>query len=476
MASSQQQFNDAIYQDIVSKYKELSTPQSYDLDKALRDRAKAVLPSLTHLDVKGMMAPGYAQFFVSGKGARVTDVNKKEYIDYMCSYGPMLVGYNNPVVNEAIRKQLELGDVLTGPSPRMVELAELITETIPWADWCFFAKNGSDATFLAVRMARAYTRKKIILRAPGSYHGSASIWQEGKDARLRRQGVLPEEKSSVFTYYFNDLNSVIEAFDNAKGDVAAIIVAAFRWDYGQAQEICSAEFLQGVRKLCDDNGALLICDDVRSAYRISPEGTWEDKRYGHGVQPDLSCLCKGIANGQPLSVVVGNAKCRKGAENISATGSFWANSVPFASALATIPLAKAGAKKSEKMGMLLRDGLKSQANSFKSLANDFVQTGPPQMPYFHFQSESKFPLPNRHKILIFCAVCVANGVWIHPFHTNFLSSAHTEKDIHETLHVTQEAFSIVDRYCRRCAARPIDDNLFAEGIVEDFNEAVRSKL
>ena len=205
---------------------------------------------------------------------------------------------------------------------------------------------------------------------------------------------------SVSTYYFNDLSSVIEAFDNAKGDVAAIIVAAFRWDYGQAQEICSAEFLQGVRKLCDDNGALLICDDVRSAYRISPEGTWEDKRYGHGVQPDLSCLCKGIANGQPLSVVVGNAKCRKGAENISATGSFWANSVPFASALATIPLAKAGAKKSEKMGMLLRDGLKSQANSFKSLANDFVQTGPPQMPYFHFQSESKFPLPNRHKILI----------------------------------------------------------------------------
>ena len=162
MASSQQQFNDAIYQDIVSKYKELSTPQSYDLDKALRDRAKAVLPSLTHLDVKGMMAPGVrAQFFVSGKGARVTDVNKKEYIDYMCSYGPMLVGYNNPVVNEAIRKQLELGDVLTGPSPRMVELAELITETIPWADWCFFAKNGSDATFLAVRMARAYTRKKL---------------------------------------------------------------------------------------------------------------------------------------------------------------------------------------------------------------------------------------------------------------------------------------------------------------------------
>ena len=128
------------------------------------------------------------------------------------------------------------------------------------------------------------------------------------------------------------------------------------------------------------------------------------------------------------------------------------------------------------MGMLLRDGLKSQANSFKSLANDFVQTGPPQMPYFHFQSESEFPLPNRHKILIFCAVCVANGVWIHPFHTNFLSSAHTEKDIHETLHVTQEAFAEVDRYCRRCAARPIGDDLFAEGIVEDFNEAIRSKL
>merc|ERR1711988_1448979 len=113
------------------------------------------------------------------------------------------------------------------------------------ADWAYFAKNGSDATFLSVRMARAYTGKKVILRAPGSYHGSASIWQEGKDKWLKRQGVLPEEKASVITYYFNDLNSVMEAFDQAKGNVAAIIIAAFRWDYGQAQELCTAQFLQG---------------------------------------------------------------------------------------------------------------------------------------------------------------------------------------------------------------------------------------
>ena len=370
----QQQFNDTIYQDIVSKYEEMSKPQSYDLDDALRKRAAAVLPSLTHLDVKGMLAPGYKQFFISGKGARVTDVNHKEYIDYMCSYGPMLLGYNNPIVNQAIKDQLDLGDVLTGPSPRMVELAEMITSTVPWADWAYFAKNGSDATFLSVRMARAYTGKKVILRAPGSYHGSASIWQEGKDKWLKRQGVLPEEKASVITYYFNDLNSVMKAFDQAKGNVAAIIIAAFRWDYGQAQELCTAQFLQGVRKICDDNNALLICDDVRSAYRISPKGTWADERYGHGVEPDISCLCKGIANGQPLSVVIGNAKCRKGAENINATGSFWANAVPFASALATIPLTEAGAAQSEKMGTLLRNGLHAQANTFKSLENDFFQT------------------------------------------------------------------------------------------------------
>ena len=133
-------FNDDIYQDIVSKYEKMSTPQSYDLDTELRERARAVLPSLTHLDVRGMIAPGYKQFFRSGKGARVIDVNNKEYIDYMCSYGPMLLGYNNPVVNQAIKDQLELGDVLTGPSPRMVELAEMITSIVPWADWCYFAK------------------------------------------------------------------------------------------------------------------------------------------------------------------------------------------------------------------------------------------------------------------------------------------------------------------------------------------------
>ena len=150
----------------------------------------------------------------------------------------------------------------------------------------------------------------------------------------------------------------------AGDDLAGVIVAAFRWDYGTPQAAATREFLQGVRRLCDRTGAALICDDVRSSFRIDPRGTWADARYGHGVEPDISCLCKGMANGMAISAVVGSAEWRPGAELINATGSFWANPAPFAAALATIPLAQAAASRAAAAGLALREGLSRQAAAF----------------------------------------------------------------------------------------------------------------
>lgn len=324
----------------------------------------------------------------------------------------------------------------------MVELAELLVSTIPFCDWSFFAKNGGDATSIAVRMVRAATGRRVILRAPGSYHGIASLWREGNEANLRKEGVLATDIAFISPYTFNDIQSVRDAADAAGDDFAGIIVAAFKWDYGRPQEIATAEFLRGVRRLCDERGAALICDDVRSSFRIDPRGTWCDARYGHGVMPDISCLCKGIANGQPLSAIVGRQRWRVGAERVVATGSFWANAVPFAAALATIPLSCAAAKRAEELGLQLRAGLAGQAQRF-GLDADFRQTGPPQMPFFHFESELDHPLRQRAKILKFCEVAADGGVLLHPFHTMFLGGAHTREDIRETLKVTKKAFAAV---------------------------------
>merc|ERR1719277_1050652 len=144
------------------------------------------------------MPSHYSQFFTSAHGCRVTDVNGKTFIDYMCSFGPILLGHKHPAVEAAAAVQQEQGDCLLGPSERMVELAELLVEITPFADWAMFQKNGSDATTLCVRLARMHTRKRYILRAPGSYHGASHVWMDG-------HGVLPEEQAFQLHYRFNDL-------------------------------------------------------------------------------------------------------------------------------------------------------------------------------------------------------------------------------------------------------------------------------
>lgn len=384
----------------------------------------------------------YPQFISHGDGCKVVDVDGNTYIDYMASFGPILLGHRNAVVDAAVEAQQQRGDCLAGPTEKMVELAERLVAAIPWSSWTMFAKNGGDATAIAVRVARARTRKRVILRAPGSYHGSNSIWREGSAKSLMREGVPAEHTSHSLPYTFNDLASVKAAMDRAGDDLAAIIIAAFRWDYATPAEIATSEFLKGVRSLCDERGAALICDDVRSSMRIHVQGTWADPRYGHGVEPDLTCLCKGIANGHPLSAVVGRAGWRKAARGVVATGSFWANAVPFAAALAVLPLVTEAASSAEQCGIALRVGLARQA-AVHGLSTDFMQTGPPQMPYFSFKSEAQSAFPERELIMEFCSVCVMNGCWFHPFHTMFLNGAHTQADIEATLQVTATAFAHV---------------------------------
>src|SRR5215472_3143989 len=269
---------------------------SLTTDAALRARAAAVIPGgmYGHQSAAGL-PPGFPQFMAHGNGARVWDVDGNEYVDLMCSYGPVILGHHHPRVDAAARAQQLAADCQNAPSPRMVELAEALTSTVAHADWAMFAKNGTDATTLALMIARAATGRRKILAARGSYHGAAP-W-----CTPRPGGTTAEDRAHLRYFTYNDLASAHEAAQAAGGDLAGVIVTPFRHDIGLDQELADPEFARGLRALCDRAGAALILDDVRCGFRLHLGGSWEPL----GVAPDLSAWSKAIANGYALAAVLG---------------------------------------------------------------------------------------------------------------------------------------------------------------------------
>ena len=226
-----------------------------------------------------------------GKDAHVWDVDGNEYIDYDMGLGPILLGYQYKAVDDAVIAQLRRGMGYSLVAPEEVEYARLCTQHIPSAGKVRFLKTGSGATEAAVRIARAYTGRNHILR--GEYHG----WHEWTAAAesVRQGGLLPELRNYVHKFEYNDLDKVQEYFETYRGEVAAIITEAVE------NEAPTGDFLQQLKDICHDSGALLIFDEVVNGFRFSIGGA---QQY-FGVTPDLSTFGKAAANGMPLSVVAG---------------------------------------------------------------------------------------------------------------------------------------------------------------------------
>lgn len=404
--------------------------QALRVDSTLRQRARHVIPGGMYGHQNAQRLPeGYPQFMQRGHGSRVWDVDGNEYIDLMCAYGPIVLGYAHPKVDEAAKRQQALADTQNGPSERIVELAETLVDVVAHADWALFAKNGTDATTMSLMVARATTGKRRVLVADGAYHGAAP-WCTPVLA-----GTTSDDRANLVRYRYNDLASVDEALDRAQGDVAAILVSPFRHDAGVDQELADPAFARGVRERCDSIGAALILDDVRCGFRLHLGGSWEPM----GVAPDISAWSKAIANGYPLAAVLGNDRFRDGAKQLFVTGSFWYSAVPMAAALATIDALKQerAIETMQRAGERLRRGLAAQAVSH---GLDIRQTGPVQMPYLSFTQDRDHQLAR-----LFCAEAIQRGIYLHPRHNWFVSAAHTNDDVDQVLNVTDEAFAVVAR-------------------------------
>jgi glutamate-1-semialdehyde 2,1-aminomutase len=397
-------------------------------DAHWRDRAVKVVPGGMYGHMATARLPAnFPQFYERSKGTRLWDVDGNEYLDFMCAWGPMLLGYGDPVVDAAADAQRGDGDLMNGFSPRFVELAELLVDTVAHADWAMFAKNGGDATTAATVIARAATGRRKILKAKSAYHGSLP-WCTPSSV-----GITAEDRANVVEFDYNDLTSLEAAAATVAGDVAGVIVTPFRHDVLADQELADPAFAHGARRLCDRIGAALILDDVRCGFRLDLAGSWEPL----GVRPDLSAFSKAIANGYALSAVVGVDSLRAAAQSIFITGSFWYTAVAMAAGIATIQEMKArkGVETMHRLGTRYAEGLRAQA---KSHGLDATVTGPPAMPLLRFADDADVA-----KAFLFSSTALDQGVFIHPWHNGFLSAAHTDQDIDQALEATDIAFKAV---------------------------------
>jgi len=400
--------------------------KTMERDSELRERAAQVIPGgmYGHMSVLRRMPPEYPQYFERAEGCHLWDVDGNEYIDYMCSYGPMIAGYANPRIRAAADAQRAQLDIANAPAPVIVELAERLVKQISHADWAVFAKNGNDATTICVMCARACADQPVILVANGAYHG-AQPW-----ANYMSKGTPKEDHQHFLPYQFNNIESLDEAASKAHGRLAGIIVSAFRHDAGHHQELTDLQFAKRVREICDREGAALILDDVRAGLRLSLDASWS----ALGIHPDLSAWGKGIANGEPLAAVLGNDFYREAMTKIFVTGSFWYQAAPMAAAIETLNVLSEqnGPQLMERLGQQLRSGLYEQAQRH---GHGIIQSGPPQMPTLMFEDD-----PKAEKGIAFCGLAVKEGVYLHPWHNMFLSTAHTENEIEKTLEATDRAF------------------------------------
>ena len=291
---------------------------------ALKKRAIEKIPSCSQTFSKcpTQFIQGVSPVFLQrGKGARVWDVDGNEYLDFSMALGAVMLGYADDRISDAVARQMREGTVFTLPHPLEVEVADLLTGMIPCAEMVRFGKNGSDATSAAVRAARAFTGREMI--ACCGYHG----WQDWYVGTTTRNKGVPKAVAELTkTFRYNDLDSLKSLFDQHPGKIAAVIMEPV----GLAEP--KPGFLEGVKELAGKNGALLVFDEMVTGFRMGSGGA---QKY-FGVTPDMACFGKGMANGMPVSAVVGRRDVMELFDEIFFSFTFAGETASLAAALTTI--------------------------------------------------------------------------------------------------------------------------------------------
>ena len=362
------------------------------------------------------------------QGTYLWDLDGNRFIDYMCAYGPNILGYHDPDVDEAAARQRAISDCTTLPNPIMIDFADLLVDTVASADWAFFAKNGNDVTTLAIMTARAYTHRKKIVFFKGYYHG-VSPWTQ----KIDYAGVIEEDVMHNLYVEWNNLEQLREVFDTHKGEIAAVIAQPYMHGNFMDNELPAEGFWKEVRKLCTDEGTVLVVDDVRAGFRLDLAGS----DHFFGFKADLICFCKALANGYNVSALCGQEFLKNTVSSMSYTGSYWMSAVPFAAGIACIEKMKRidCPRLLDEKGRLLREGLTDAA---REQGFDLHVTGAPSLFYLRVADDPSLRLHQE-----WVAECVKRGVFFTNHHNHFINASLSDEDIRETVEIAREAFSVL---------------------------------
>ena len=278
-----------------------------DISEQLFERAKKVLPGGVNSPVRAYRAVGMAPRFITrADGAYIYDEDGKRYIDYVCSWGPMILGHNHPVIREAVERAVQDGLSFGAPTRREVDIAELMVELVPNIEMVRMVNSGTEAVMSALRLARGATGRDKLIKFEGCYHGHSDcmLVNAGSSALAgghpSSAGVPVGAARDTLTAQFNDLDSVRELLEGNPGQVAAVIVEPVAANMGVVNP--APGFLPGLRQLCDQHGALLIFDEVITGFRLALGGAQEY----FGVKADLVTFGKIIGGGMPVGAYCGS--------------------------------------------------------------------------------------------------------------------------------------------------------------------------
>ncbi|MGH7929456.1 MAG: aminotransferase class III-fold pyridoxal phosphate-dependent enzyme, partial [Candidatus Binatia bacterium] len=426
--------NEGFYRSLAREAALSPRKRSLDASQALARRAARVIPGGSQTLSKGatQFVQGVAPaFIVRGQGSHVWDEDGTQYIELPKDNGPNMLGHGYPAVDEAVRQQMIKGTSFSLPHPLEIEVAERLVDMVPCAEMVRFGKNGSDATAGAVRLARAYTGRDLI--ACCGYHG----WQDWYiGATTFNRGVPKAVCQLTTTFEYNNIDTLKRLLDRNRKRVAAVILEPI----GVVEP--EEEFLQRVRDLCSREGCLLIFDEVITGFRLARGGAQEY----FGVIPDIACFGKAMANGYPLSAIVGPREIMKHFEQTFFSFTFGGEALSLAASLATmkeIAETEVIAHNWEQGGKM-KDGLNILTREF-GLENFVRCAGLPPRTVVSFFDES-----GRESLLIkslFQQECLKRGVLFAGGQN--ICFSHTDEDIEYTLRVYRAALEIIGEAIRQ---------------------------
>lgn len=370
----------------------------------------------------------YPIFIDHGYGGHIVDVDGNDYIDMLCAYGPIILGYKEDEINNAVKEQMDKGFCFTMIQEVQNTLEQKLIDLIPSAEQAVLAKTGSDGTTMAVRIARGYTGKDKILRC--GYHG----WH---DWCVEVEGGVPEEiQNLTHGFKFGDLDQLKELLEEHKDNTACIIMTPIGHPLAKPMMEPPEGYLEAVRALADEYGVVLIFDEIRTGFRVALGGAQEK----YGVTPDMSVFGKAMANGYPISAVVGSKEIMKVLEKeVFVSSTFFPNSLEMVAALKTIEIMERENVIEEvwRKGQIYLDGCKALIDQYDIPA---TVTGIPPMSFITFDKVDDVYKERRKK---FYTETIRRGLFIQPYHHGYIAYRHTEEDIQKALDAIEEAFKVI---------------------------------